>query len=167
VTTFPTDLLVVAEDALHACEANGIMLVTAESCTGGLIAACLTAVPGSSHAFEAGFVTYANSAKETMLGVAPSLLRTHGAVSEPVAKAMARGALEHSAAGVAVAVTGVAGPDGGSEDKPVGLVHLAVATADGDMLHRAPVFEGDRASIRYQAVREALAMVVEILKGPS
>ncbi len=166
MTAFAPDLLASATAALAACEDHGVMLVTAESCTGGLIAACLTAVPGSSRAFEAGFVTYANSAKESMLGVAPSLLRIQGAVSEAVAKAMARGALEYSAAGVAIAVTGVAGPDGGTPDKPVGLVHIAAATADGDILHRAPVFQGDRDAIRAQTVREALAMVVEVL-GPA
>lgn len=165
MTSFSKDLMTAAEDALRICEANGIMMVTAESCTGGLISACLTAIPGSSRAFEAGFVTYANSAKETLLGVAPSLLRTHGAVSEQVAKSMARGALEHSAAGVAVAVTGVAGPEGGTEEKPVGLVHIAAATSDGAMLHRAPVFEGDRAAVRDATAREALRMVVEILNG--
>lgn len=165
MTTYPEDLTRAAKDALRACDANGIMMATAESCTGGLIAACLTSIAGSSTVFEAGFVTYANAAKETMLDIAPSLIRTHGAVSEVVAKAMARGALEHSAAGVAVAVTGVAGPGGGSAEKPVGLVHIAAATADGALLHRAPVFDGDRTAIRDQAAREALCMVVDILNG--
>lgn len=164
-TTFPTDLTTAAKAALAACEKHGIMLVTAESCTGGIIAASLTAVPGCSHAFEAGFVTYANSAKETMLGIAPSLLRTEGAVSEAVAKAMARCALEQSSAGISVAVTGIAGPDGGTDDKPVGLVHIAAARSGGDLLHRAPVFKGDRTSVRDQAAQVALEMVVELLSA--
>jgi nicotinamide-nucleotide amidase len=162
---FPEELLSAADTALLACEAQGITMVTAESCTGGLISAALTAIAGSSRAFEAGFVTYANSAKEAMLGIAPSLIRTQGAVSEAVAKAMARGALEYTAAGLAVGVTGVAGPDGGTPDKPVGLVHMAVATSEGAISHRTQVFAGDRDSVRLQAAIATLAMVPAILKG--
>lgn len=158
------DMVAAARDALAACEETGVTLVTAESCTGGLVAAALTSVPGSSKVFEAGFVTYANSAKETTLQVAPSLIRTQGAVSRDVAFAMARGALAQSSAGIAVALTGVAGPDGGTPEKPVGLVHIAVCSEDGDSLHGAPIFEGDRDSIRRQATVAALTMVAKVLR---
>lgn len=158
------DVLAAARDALAACAEMGVTLATAESCTGGLVSAAVTAVPGSSKVFEAGFVTYANSAKETILDVAPSLIRTQGAVSREVAFAMARGALAHTSARVAVGITGIAGPDGGSAEKPVGLVHIAVCSEDGDSLHQAPVFEGDRDSIRRQATVMALQMVTQVLR---
>lgn len=161
---FPAHLIDAAQKVLSACTLRSLRLVTAESCTGGLIAACLTEVSGSSSVLEAGFVTYANDAKETMLDIAPSLIRKHGAVSEEVAVAMARGALAHSAAGIAVSATGIAGPGGATETKPVGLVHLAVVTADGLVLHRAPVFEGARGEVREQAVAMALEMLLEALQ---
>ncbi|MFA7431585.1 MAG: CinA family protein [Rhodospirillaceae bacterium] len=158
------DIVAAARDALAACDEMGVTLVTAESCTGGLVSAALTAVPGSSAVFEAGFVTYANSAKENILNVAPSLIRTQGAVSRDVAFAMARGALTHTSARLAVAITGVAGPDGGTSEKPVGLVHIAVCSEDGDSLHDAPVFSGDRDSIRAQATVTALRMISKVLR---
>src|SRR5204863_5608309 len=120
-------------DAFRAC---GLRLATAESCTGGLIAALLTEIAGSSDVVERGFVTYSNAAKQENLGVAADVLAAHGAISEPVARAMAEGALAHSHADIAVSVTGVAGPGGGSAAKPVGLVHLAAARLGGPTLHR-------------------------------
>lgn len=158
------EIAVAARDALAACEEMGVTLATAESCTGGLVSAALTTVPGSSRVFEAGFVTYANSAKETILNVAPSLIRTQGAVSRDVAFAMARGALAHTSAKIAVAITGIAGPDGGTPEKPVGLVHIAVCSEDGDSLHEAPVFTGDRDSVRAQATLLALRMIARVLR---
>lgn len=162
---FPDALIQQAEAVLNRCRANGIRLVTAESCTGGLIAACLTAVAGSSDVVEAGFVTYANDAKENMLGLAPSLIRRHGAVSEEVVLEMARGALQNSSAGIVVAVSGIAGPGGGSQEKPVGLVHIAAMREDGQHLHRTPVFAGDRQQVRLQAVSEAFTMLITLLES--
>src|ERR1700704_3533938 len=125
-----------ARALLDLCRTKGLKIATAESCTGGLIAALLTEIAGSSDVFERGFVTYSNEAKEAMLGIAPALIRQHGAVSECVARAMAEGAIRNSAAQVAVAVTGIAGPGGGSDEKPVGLVHIAAARASEATLHR-------------------------------
>lgn len=141
---------------------NGWCLSTAESCTGGLIAAACTDLPGSSAWFERGFVTYSNAAKIELLGVNASLIDTHGAVSEPVARAMAAGALQRSHAQVAIAVTGVAGPSGGSTDKPVGTVWFGFALSGGvttEMCH----FEGGRATIRQAAVQHALARLAELI----
>lgn len=143
---------------------NGWMLTTAESCTGGLIAATCTDLAGSSAWFERGFVTYANAAKTEMLGVDAALIDTYGAVSEPVAHAMAVGALAHAHAQVAVAVTGVAGPSGGSADKPVGTVWFGFALGDSvstEMKH----FAGDRAAVRQATVRHALARVAELISA--
>lgn len=143
-----------------------LMLATAESCTGGLIAAACTDLAGSSNWFERGFVTYSNAAKTSMLGVDAALVETHGAVSEPVARAMAQGALQHSLAQVAVAVTGVAGPSGGSIDKPVGTVWLAWALPSGVYAQRQQ-FTGDRAAVRGATVQHALAHLLTLLKAPS
>ncbi|QTN30359.1 CinA family protein [Rhodoferax sp. AJA081-3] len=139
-------------------------LATAESCTGGLIAACCTDVAGSSDWFDRGFVTYSNAAKTEMLGVDAALITEHGAVSEPVARAMAQGALQHSAAQVALAVTGVAGPGGGSPAKPVGTVWLGWATPAGVVteLHH---FAGDRAQVRAATVQHALQRLLELLQA--
>src|SRR3982751_3041231 len=120
-----------ARSLLDLCRSRKLTIATAESCTGGLVAAALTAIPGSSDVVDRGFVTYSNAAKTEMLGVPADLIATHGAVSEPVARAMAEGALSRSNADVAVAITGIAGPDGGSDAKPVGLVHLAAARNGG------------------------------------
>ena len=135
------------------------MIATAESCTGGLIAGFLTDVPGSSAVLERGFVTYSNAAKTEMIGVPAGLIATHGAVSEDVARAMAEGALAHSQAHVAVAVTGIAGPGGGSADKPVGLVHFGLASKSG-IVHCAKRF-GDlgRRQIRLETVAIAFALL--------
>ena len=157
---FPAALLDQAASVLEACRAGGLMVATAESCTGGMIAAVLTEIPGSSDVVERGFVTYSNEAKQELLGVPADLLAAHGAVSEPVARAMAEGALARSRADVTVAVTGVAGPGGGSADKPVGLVWLAAARRDGATVAVERRF-GDigRAGIRLETVRVALELI--------
>ncbi len=142
------------------------MLATAESCTGGLIAAACTDLAGSSAWFERGFVTYSNEAKASMLGVDAALISSHGAVSEPVARAMAQGALQHSLAQVSVAVTGVAGPSGASPDKPVGTVWFAWALPWG-ITSELQHFDGDRATVRAATVQHALARLVTLLKAPS
>lgn len=144
---------------------RGWMLATAESCTGGLISAACTDLAGSSNWFERGFVSYSNAAKTAMLGVDPSLIERHGAVSEPVAQAMATGALHHSLAQVAVAVTGVAGPGGGTADKPVGLVCFGFALP-GQLLTETQLFPGDRAAVRRATVRHALARLQGLLQPP-
>ena len=145
-----------AADAGRALQAHGWMLVTAESCTGGWIAQCVTMVPGSSEWFERGFVTYTNVAKVEMLGVLDATLRENGAVSEQTVREMAAGALRHSHAQVAVAVSGVAGPGGGSPDKPVGTVCLAWAVRDGRAHERTLKLQGDRDAVRRQSVVAAL-----------
>ena len=157
---FPENLLRLAAQVLDACQANDLSLSIAESCTGGLLAGCLTAIPGSSVVLERGFVTYSNSAKNEVLGVPESLLAEFGAVSEEVAQAMAEGALKHSHADIGVAVTGIAGPGGGSEFKPVGLVYIAAACRDRDTLHRRHIFTGGREEVRIQAVEEALELLM-------
>lgn len=158
------DITEAARSLLDACRAQGLKLATAESCTGGLIAGALTAIPGSSDVFERGFVTYSNEAKSEMLGVPAALIARVGAVSAEVAMAMAEGALAHSRADVAVAVTGVAGPGGGSAAKPVGLVHIAVARRGGAKLHEECRF-GDvgRDAVREASVRRALEMMGQIV----
>ena len=145
--------------------ARGAMLATAESCTGGLIAAACTSLPGSSAWFERGFVVYSNAAKSEMLGVAESLIAAHGAVSAEVAVAMAEGALLQSPAALAVAVTGIAGPGGGTPGKPVGTVWLAVAERGGAAVATLLRATGDRDSVRGQSVRRALELVAERLKA--
>ncbi|WP_276118469.1 CinA family protein [Pararhizobium qamdonense] len=147
---------------ISAFSKRGLMVATAESCTGGLIAGVLTEIPGSSSVVDRGFVTYSNDAKIQMLGVANATLETHGAVSRQTAIEMVRGALSHSKADLAVAVTGVAGPGGGSAEKPVGLVHLAAASRGGNILHREMRY-GDigRDAVRMATVRTALDMLDE------
>ncbi|MEX8497189.1 CinA family protein [Leptothrix ochracea] len=149
----PPDLLTELSAALVR---RGWMLACAESCTGGLIAACCTDQPGSSAWFDRGFVTYSNQAKVEMLGVPLALIEQHGAVSAPVAEAMVRGALQHSHAEWAVAVTGIAGPGGGTTDKPVGTVWLALAQRDQAAKVVCLHASGRRSEIRAQAVRFAL-----------
>jgi nicotinamide-nucleotide amidase len=141
---------------------RGLMMATAESCTGGLIAGACTEVSGSSDWFERGFVTYSNAAKTDLLGVPADLINQHGAVSEPVARSMAAGALAHSPAQFAVAVTGVAGPTGGSADKPVGTVWFGWATPAGTFTEQQR-FDGDRAAVRAATVRHALAGLLQRL----
>ncbi len=155
----PESTLADAEALLAACRAKGVMLATAESCTGGLIAAALTAIAGSSDVVDRGFVTYSNEAKNELIGVPMPLIRAHGAVSEEVAAAMAQGALSRSRAAIAVSVTGVAGPGGGSEAKPVGLVCFGLARTGAPVRTERQVFAGDRAGIRAATVDHAFKMI--------
>ena len=153
-----TELVEAARALLSALRARGVMVVTAESCTGGLIAAALTEVAGSSDVVDRGFVTYSNAAKAAMLGVPMEQIEAYGAVSEPVARAMAQGALSRSDAGLAVAVTGVAGPGGGSAEKPVGTVWFGLAAPGGTLTERH-VFPGDRAAVRRATVLHAFKLL--------
>ena len=153
------DLIGLVADLLQK---NGWFLASAESCTGGMIAAACTDLAGSSNWFERGFVTYSNAAKTESLGVAASLIAEHGAVSEPVASAMAAGALRHSHAQVSVAVTGVAGPSGGSAAKPVGTVWFGFAVP-GRVITEQRHFAGDRAAVRAATVQHALTRLLELL----
>ena len=156
----PEEMRAKVRALLDDCRAKDLHLATAESCTGGMIAAALTEIAGSSDVFERGFVTYQNEAKAEDLGVSEKTLMAHGAVSEPVVREMAAGALERSTADVSVAVTGVAGPGGGSAEKPVGLVHIAVTMRDGDTLHRRCEFgEIGREGVRHATVAEALDLL--------
>ena len=157
-------LIAQASEFLDACRRQGLMLATAESCTGGLRAALLTEVAGSSEVVERGFVTYSNAAKAEMLGVPAALIDLHGAVSREVALAMAQGALDHSRAHLSVAVTGIAGPGGGTAVKPVGLVHLAAARRGGRTLHRE-LRAGDigRSAVREASVAAALSLAGALL----
>ena len=156
---FETAVLALAE----VLRAQGLKLTTAESCTGGLMAAACTAVAGSSDWFERGFVTYSNEAKAELLGVDVTLIKAHGAVSEEVARAMAEGALVHSHAQLAVAVTGIAGPGGATPGKPVGTVWLAVARLGGGLHSELLRLGGDRAAVREQTVQYALARLIAAL----
>jgi len=153
-----------ARALLARCTAERLTIVTAESFTGGLIAAALTAIPGSSAVVDRGSVTYSNEAKTEMLGVPADLIARRGAVSADVALAMAEGALKHSKADLAVAVTGIAGPDGGSAEKPVGLVHIAAARRGGARLHEEMHY-GDigRDNVRFETVASALALLARLL----
>jgi nicotinamide-nucleotide amidase len=155
-----------AERLLEICRAAKIKLATAESCTGGLVAAALTEVPGASDVVDRGFVTYSNAAKEKMVGVPAETLQRFGAVSRETAEAMARGAVLHSQADLAVAITGVAGPGGGSASKPVGLVYFAGAARDGRCIEREKRF-GDigRQTVRLRSVAEALAILEQLASG--
>jgi nicotinamide-nucleotide amidase len=148
---------------LDTCRARGLTVATAESCTGGLVAAALTDIAGSSDVVDRGFVTYSNAAKMAMLGVLPETLESNGAVSRQTAEAMAQGAIENSNADLAVAITGIAGPSGGSAEKPVGLVHFATAASDGRLAHREERF-GDlgRSEIRRRSVLIALTMLQQL-----
>ena len=153
-------LLARAEKLLADARERGLMIATAESCTGGLIAALLTEIPGSSDVVERGFVTYSNDAKEEMLGVPEELLRAHGAVSEPVCRAMALGALKNSRAEISVAVTGIAGPGGGTPQKPVGLVYIAVARVHGDVaVHECRFGDIGRDQVRLATVEKAVKLL--------
>jgi nicotinamide-nucleotide amidase len=158
---FPAATMALAERLLATAGAKGLRLATAESCTGGLIVGCLTEVPGSSAVVDRGYVVYDNRAKIDMLGVKEVTLATHGAVSEPVAREMVEGVLTRSGCDLAVAVTGIAGPGGGSAEKPVGLVHIAVGRSGVAANHARHLFPGDRAAVRLAAVEAALAGLLE------
>lgn len=162
---FEADILDVAERVLGACRERGWRLATAESCTGGLLAAALTAIADSSEVVERGFVTYSNAAKSELLGVAPELLAAHGAVSAETAAAMAAGALARAPVDLAVSITGVAGPGGGSHGKPVGLVHLGLAVRRGAAATERHVFSGDRTEVRRAALVRALELLYDAAKG--
>ena len=160
---FPDDVQTLARQVIETAVARGLTIATAESCTGGLVAGTLTAIAGSSAVVECGFVTYSNAAKTGLLGVPAELIATHGAVSEPVARAMAEGAVARSAARLSVSVTGIAGPGGGSADKPVGLVHFS-AVGPAGVIHTEHRF-GDvgREAVRLASVRVALGLLLDRL----
>ena len=158
--TAEPDLIEAARALLDLCRAKALTIAAAESCTGGLLAATLTEIPGSSAVFDRGFVTYSNDAKTAMLGVPVELLATFGAVSRETAQAMASGALERAGVDLAVAITGIAGPGGGSRQKPVGLVHFAAASRDGRLLARSRRYgKIGRRRVRERSVADALALL--------
>jgi nicotinamide-nucleotide amidase len=157
---FPLEVETLARLLIDEVRERHLRVVTAESCTGGLVAAAICSIPGASDVFERGFVTYTNRAKEEMLGIPGDMIADFGAVSEPVARMMAEGALNHSRAHIAVAITGVAGPGGGSPMKPVGTVHIATARSTAGIRHRHEVFDGEtRLDVQMAAVAAALQMM--------
>jgi nicotinamide-nucleotide amidase len=164
MTELPADLLELAKDVLTAAKAQKKRIVTAESCTGGLIGGCLTANAGSSEVIDGGFITYSDESKSRFLGVPRDAIASHGAVSDIVASAMAEGALAQAQADIAVSVTGIAGPDGGSKEKPVGLVYMALARTGTDALVKRYIFAGTRTDIRRAAVGAALELLLGSLK---
>lgn len=157
------NLIELAHEIIEVCRRHNVMLATAESCTGGLVSAVLTEIPGASKVVERGFVTYTDQAKIEMLGVMPITLKQYGAVSRDVALEMAHGAMARSEAGLSVSVTGIAGPDGGTPTKPVGLVHFGARHYSGKLIHREMQF-GDlgRHQVRMAAVKVALEMLLEL-----
>lgn len=161
---FPADLLQLASTILDEARAKGLRIATVESCTGGLIAGLLTEIAGSSDVVERGFVTYSNDAKHELVGVPDDLIAAHGAVSVAVAKAMAEGGVTHAHADLAVSVTGIAGPGGGTPQKPVGLVHMAVARQGAITRHEEHRF-GDlgRSAVRLETVKAALTLLRQAL----
>ena len=162
-----SDARALSRSLLDLCRMRKLTIATAESCTGGLVAGALTDIPGSSDVIDRGFVTYSNDAKRAMLGVKASTLATFGAVSKETATAMAVGALEKAGVDLAVAITGIAGPGGATPGKPVGLVHFAVASRDGKILHREFRFGAiGRTTVRQRSVVEALRMLMELARGP-
>jgi nicotinamide-nucleotide amidase len=161
---FDLNLLDLAETVLDKARQQKLRIATAESCTGGLVAALLTEIPGASDVFERGFIVYSNDAKTDLLGVSKELIADRGAVSEAVARVMAEGAIGHAGARLAVAVTGIAGPGGGSPEKPVGLVHIAAARQGKEMLHERRLFgEIGRDEIRIASVEAALKLLLRLL----
>jgi len=159
-----TELFEAASEVLGLCGGRGLTLATAESCTGGLIAAALTATPGSSKVLDRGYVTYSNAAKAADLGVPAALIQRHGAVSEEVARAMSVGAIERAGVDLALSVTGIAGPDGGTPQKPVGLVHIAAAHRGGKILHRECRYGNiGRGEVRRLSALAALALMKELI----
>ena len=160
---FGEPTLILARRLVDECRTRALMIATVESCTGGLIAGAITAIDGSSSAFERGFVTYTNVAKNELVGVPLGLFERVGAVSEEVARAMAEGALSHAPVDAAVAVTGIAGPGGGSAEKPVGLVHIEAARNGHLTEHARHIFPGDRHTVRLATVDEALRLLTSIV----
>ncbi|WP_439631089.1 CinA family protein [Shinella sp.] len=163
---WPKDIEDAARGIVADFTERQLMIATAESCTAGLIAGAITEISGSSSVFDRGFVTYSNEAKREMIGVANATLKAHGAVSRETALEMAQGAIGNSGANISVAVTGIAGPGGGTEEKPVGLVHLAAARTGHPTIHREMRY-GDigRSAVRLATVRTALEMLIEIARG--
>lgn len=161
---FPALMLEQAGEVVAICKRRGLTVATAESCTGGLISAILTEIPGASDVFTHGFITYANPAKIAMIDVSEATLASFGAVSEPVARTMAEGALRTAGASLAVGVTGIAGPGGGTPEKPVGLVHVACAAIHAPTIHKEYHFEGTRTCIRLKSVEAALALLLKQLE---
>jgi nicotinamide-nucleotide amidase len=159
------ELRAAAKRLIDLCRARGLHIATAESCTGGLVAGALTEIAGASDVVERGFVVYSNAAKQTMLGVPASTLKRYGAVSAETAKAMANGALKNSPADLSVAITGIAGPGGGSRQKPVGLVHFAAARRDGRRLQRRRLYgKIGRRRVRERSVAEAFALLEDLAR---
>ena len=162
--TFNDDIRTLAECLLEAARQRSLRIATAESCTGGLVAAALTSIPGSSDAFDRGFVTYTDEAKQQMLGVNIKSLEAYGAVSEAVAKEMSYGALANSMADISVSITGIAGPDGGSEEKPVGTVYFSIAQlGDIPVVEKRLFSDMDRDQVRTQSVIVALSLMLEAI----
>jgi nicotinamide-nucleotide amidase len=161
------DLNHLAEQAGAALKSRGLMLASAESCTGGWVGEVVTSVPGSSHWYDRGFITYTNESKQEMLGVSAQTLSEFGAVSEQTVREMAAGALKHSRAHITLAISGIAGPGGGTPDKPVGTVCMAWATRNGAGLSQTLYFQGDRTAVRRQAVAAALQGVLRMIEGES
>lgn len=162
---FDRETLALAERVLAACRVKKWLAGTAESCTGGLVAAALTAIAGSSDVVERGFVTYSNEAKIALLGVPEETIAAYGAVSAQTAAAMAKGVLARAPVDLAVSITGVAGPGGGTPQKPVGLVYLGVTAKDGMARVERRIFPGDRAAVRQAAMVEALELLLEAAGG--
>ena len=162
-----SDIRALSRSLLDLCRMRKLTIATAESCTGGMVAAALTDIPGSSDVIDRGFVTYSNDAKRAMLGVKASTLATFGAVSKETAQAMAVGALEKAGVDLAVSITGIAGPGGATPGKPVGLVHFAVAARDGRIVHHECRFGAlGRSTVRERSVIEALRMLTDLARGP-
>lgn len=162
-----SDARALARSLLDLCRMRKLTIATAESCTGGLVAAALTDIPGSSDVIDRGFVTYSNAAKRAMLGVELATLENFGAVSKETATAMAVGALERAGVNLAVSITGIAGPGGAVPGKPVGLVHLAIAARDGRIINRECRFGAiGRGAVRQRSVAEALRMLLDMARGP-
>ena len=157
------ELKQLAQGVNHRLRSKGGLMASAESCTGGWIAKAMTDVPGSSGCFDRAFITYSNEAKQEMLGVAAETLKQHGAVSEAVVREMVQGALERSRATVAVAVSGIAGPDGGTEEKPVGTVWLAWGLGSGEIMTAKEMFSGDREEVRYRSSVSALQGILDLI----
>jgi len=160
-----TSLQALSESVLSACREARLKLATAESCTGGLVAAALTDIAGSSTVVERGFVTYSNDAKSELLGVPAAMIAAHGAVSAQVATAMVQGALARAPVDLAVSVTGIAGPGGATPGKPVGLVYFGIARKGGTARVERHTFHGDRAAVRWAATERALELLLEAVRG--
>jgi nicotinamide-nucleotide amidase len=157
---FPDKLISLAEEVLACLKSKGLMIATAESCTGGLIASLITSIPGSSEIFDRGFITYSNQAKIDILKIPSALIGSKGAVSEEVAYAMADGVLNNTHADISISVTGIAGPGGGSEEKPVGLVYIGLGARNNKIIVEKNIFQGSRDEIRIATVERAVNLLL-------